>query len=159
MTWSLRLHNGDLVKGKGNSLAVIDGPHKVVQDLNAWFLEPYGTDPLNPEFGSFIDSEEGIVVSIDGRDRKLPDIYMELVIGEISRIIAAYMNRQYSRLRFESSVYQGSHTFKPNELIEDFGLDWQQVGDTLFVDVLLYLANGEDVQFEVPVVNNSEAIL
>lgn len=157
MTWSLRLDNGDLVKGKGNSLSVIRGPEKVAQDLFAWFLEPFGTDPLNPTLGSFIDAPEGSVVFVNNQELILPTNYRDLVISEVKRIIEAYRNRQYARIEVESGLYNGKFTLDENELINSFTVDWEQVTDTLYIDITLEMYSGDLIDLEIPVDNRSEA--
>lgn len=157
MTWSLRLQNGDLVKGKGNSLSVIRGPEKVAQDIFAWLLEPYGTDPLNPTLGSFIEAPEGSVVFVNNQEIILPSNYRDLVISEVKRILSVYRNRQNTRLEVESSLYGGKYTLDDNELINSFSVDWEQVTDTLYIDITLEMYSGDLIDLEVPVDNRSEA--
>lgn len=158
MTWSLRLSNGDLVKGKGNSLAVVTGPEKVAQDLFAWFLEPYGTDPLNPTLGSFIDYPEGMVVSLNGEEYVLPRNYRDLVVGEINRLISNYTRRQRIRIRLEAGLYDGKHTLQEDEVISDYEVIAEQVEDTLFISITLTFSDGDSVDLEIPVENRSEAL-
>ena len=121
MTWSLRIENGDLVKGPGNSISTITGSEKVVQDLMCHIREPYGTDPLNPDLGSFIyTEEEGTVIYANGVTTFLSDDYSEMVVSEIRRIIEQYQEKQMARLRSELQEYNGLYTFSDNEIVENF---------------------------------------
>lgn len=158
MTWSLRLLNGDLVKGNGNSLSTVTGPEKVAQDLFAWFLEPHGTDPLNPDLGSFIDHPEGVVVYLKGQEYVLPNNYADLVISEINRLLNEYVKRQGIRIRLEAGLYEGKTTFTENEIIDNYQVEYDQVEDTLFVNIYLSFSDGENVQLEIPLDNRSEAL-
>lgn len=158
MTWSLRLSNGDLVKGKGNSLSTVTGPDKVAQDLFAWFLEPYGSDPLNPNLGSFIDYPEGMVVNLNGEEYVLPKNYRDLVVSEINRLLTDYVRRQRVRIRLEAGLYDGKHTLQEDEIIGDYEVIAEQVEDTLFVNITLTFSDGDSVDLEIPVENRSEAL-
>ena len=158
MTWSLRLENGDLVKGPGNSIDTIMGPRKVVQDLICWIKEPYGSDPLNPELGSFIDiAEEGSVIYANGQANFFSDDYSEMVVSEISRIITEYQVKQMARLQIELQKYNGLYTFSQDELIENFNIYYQRDYDTLYVRVDLQMVSGDFFQFELPVQSPSTA--
>lgn len=158
MTWSLLLSNGDLTKGKGNSLSTVTGPEKVAQDLFARFLEPYGFDALNPTFGSFIDFPEGSVVNINGREQVLPKDYRDLVLSEISRLIDDYITRQRIRVRYESNLYNGKTTLTDDEIIANYEVSSAQLEDSLFVNIILTFGNGDNVNLEIPISNQSEVL-
>ena len=152
MTWSLRLENGDLVKGPGNNLETIEGPDKVVQDLLCWIREPYGTDPLNPELGSLIDvAEEGTVVFSNGITNFLPNDYSEMVVSEIRRIISGYQLTQMARLKTELHQYNGLYTFSDNEIIEDFNIMYQNDYDTVYITITLQMVSGDYYSVDIPV--------
>lgn len=159
MTWSLRLENGDLTKEAGSSLDIIQGPDKVIQDLLCWIKEPYGTDPLNPELGSFIDSgEEGTVLYANGEVGYFSNDYSQLVVSEIKRIINEYQLRQTTRLRLELQKYNGLYTFSDNELIERFNIFYQNNYDTVFITIDLEMVSGDLYRLEVPVAANSTVL-
>jgi hypothetical protein len=152
MTWSLRLENGDLVKGPGNNLETIEGPDKVVQDLLCWIREPYGTDPLNPELGSLIDvAEEGTVVFSNGITNFLPNDYSEMVVSEIRRILSGYQANQMARLKTELHQYNGLYTFSDNEIIEDFNIMYQNDYDTVYITITLQMVSGDYYSVDIPV--------
>lgn len=158
MTWSLRLFNGDIVKGPGNSIETVQGPSKTVQDLICWIREPYGTDPLNPELGSFIDiGEEGNSIYANEKLNIFDDDYSQMVVSEISRIINEYQVKQMSRLRIELQKYNGLYTFADNEIIENFNIYYQRDYDTLYVRVDLEMVSGDVLQFDIPVESPSTA--
>jgi hypothetical protein len=152
MTWSLRLENGDLVKGPGNNLDIIEGPDKVVQDLMCWIKEPYGTDPLNPELGSFIDiAEEGTVVFSNGITNFLPYDYSEMVVSEIRRIISGYQANQMARLKTELNQYNGLYTFSNDEIIENFNIMYENDYDTVYIMITLQMVSGDYYSVNIPV--------
>jgi len=152
MTWSLRLENGDLVRGSGNSLDTIMGQDKVIQDLFCWIKEPYGTDPLNPELGSFIEiGDESSGVLIDGTVSYFSNDYAEMVVSEIRRIINAYRTKQMARLRVELQQYNGLYTFTDSEIVERYNVFYESNYDILYVTVDLEMVNGDFYRLNVPV--------
>jgi hypothetical protein len=154
MTWSFRIVNGDLVKGPGNSIDIVTGPDKVVQDLMCHIKEPYGTDPLNPDLGSFIyTEEEGTVIYANGITNFLSDDYSEMVVSEIKRIIEAYQEKQMARLRAELQEYNGLYTFSDNEIIENFNIYYQNDYDTLYITIDLEMVSGDYFSIDVPIEN------
>lgn len=156
MTWSLYLNNGDIVKGSGNSLTRIQGAQKVVQDLICWIREPFGTNPMHPDIGTFIYSgEEGAVIQYGQDTIFLADDYSEMVVSEIARVTRAYQDRQVARLREETQEYDGLHTFQPDELLKSFNVYTNQLYDTLYVTIELFMYNGEGIQLDIPVMSSS----
>jgi hypothetical protein len=137
MTYSLLLKNGDLVKGHGNSLATIEGPGKVVQDLRLWLLEPLGTNPMSPSYGSLINGTEDTFHKVGQEAVFISADPLEKVLSEINRIIEAYLQQQLSRIEAEVVFYNGRHTFSAGEIIRDYDVQYEQVADQLHVDIVL----------------------
>ena len=133
MTWSLQVANGDLVKGKGNALQQIRGPEKVAQDVRASITEPYGSDPLNPTFGTFIDLPQGNFVEFQDNDDMVfsTEDYPTLIIDEVNRILENYQAAQLLRLKAEIDFYNGKHTFDENELVDSWEVSAEQVADDM----------------------------
>jgi hypothetical protein len=155
MTWSLQLKGGDLIKGRGNSLATITGSDKVQQDLTHWILTELGTDPFNPGYGSVIDYDADTIVStqVEGEVIYVPDSKLDLVVGEIDRIVERYQARQLSRIEQETVLYNGRHTFSSGEIIQDYQIEYEQVLDTLYIDIRLTLYNNQERAVELTVKN------
>lgn len=157
MTWSLRIFNGDLIKGLNNSLDTVRGSEKVVQDLICWIKEPIGSDPLNPDLGSFIDQGgEGETYLVRNEAVSLPSNYSDLVISEITRLIKDYQRKQSVNIENEMSQFGRIVTFQPDEIINDFKINYVQNYDTLYVSVNLKSVSGE-YMFNIPV--KSEAVI
>lgn len=149
MTWSFRLVNGDIAKGRKNSLAVTKGSDKVAQDLIAELREPMGTNPVTPSFGSLLEEEEGSTLDVGEQTFLLPPDYISLVISEAERIIGQYQERQFVRLRYETDLY-GAHSFDSDEIITDFQIDATQSGTILYLQIVLFMDNGEAVDLSIP---------
>lgn len=156
MTWSLKIKGGDLVKGKGNSLSTITSSDKVQQDLNHWILSELGSDPFNPGYGSVIDYESDSIVpfSASGEAIYVHDSKIDLVVSEIDRIIERYQARQLSRMEQESVLYNGRHTFNSGEIITDYEISYEQVLDTLYIDITLTLLDDQEKAIELTLKNN-----
>lgn len=149
MTWSLKLVNGDIAKGRNNSLATTKGSEKVVQDILAELREPFGTNPLTINFGSFLNEEEGTVVQLGNETLILPNSYPLLVVSEAERIISKYRRSQYLRLKMEIDMY-GTHTFTDDEIIDSFEVNYQQIDTVLYLEIILYMNSGRIIELPVP---------
>lgn len=142
MTYSLSLENGDLAKGVRNSLSTVRGAEKVAQDLQCWLLAPYGSDLLQPSYGSFIEYPEGSTVNVAGSAIALPSEVVSIVTSEVNRIVTAYQTIQRVRLEAEAATF-GRHTFSDDEIVADFNVETQQLLDTLYVNITLTMISGD----------------
>ncbi len=155
MTWSLRIFNGDLAKGYDNSLDVVWGSEKVIQDLICWIKEPIGTDPLNPQLGSFVDiGETGQTFIINNKMIDLPSDYQSLVISEIKRLIGEYQTIQQIRINQEVAQFGRVFTFEDDEIISNYNINYIVNYDTLYVTVDLETITGNQYSFNIPVQND-----
>jgi hypothetical protein len=117
-----------------------------------WIKEPYGTDPLNPELGSFIDiAEEGTVIFSNGTTNFLPLDYSEMVVSEIRRILFGYQSNQMARLKTELHQYDGQYTFSNDEIIEDFNITYQNDYDTVYITITLQMVSGDYYTVDLPI--------
>jgi len=155
MSWSLALVNGDLAKGPGGSLATVTDEYKVAQDLFCWLYHPFGTDPMNLSYGSFIDSPGGFSVNISGKTYYLPTNYADLVKSEINRILNAYTTHQRNKVNFQAQVYGGNVRLSPNEIVAGYTVDTQIVDQTLYVSINLTFTGGQQASLQIPLKNVS----
>jgi hypothetical protein len=153
MSWSLALVNGDLAKGPGGSLATVTDEYKVAQDLFCWLYHPFGADPMNPSYGSFIDSAGGFSVNIAGKAYFLPTNYKDLVVSEINRILAAYTTNQSTKIKFQGQIYRGNIRVSPNEIISSYAVDSQVIDQTLYVTINLTFSTGSQASLQLPLNN------
>lgn len=57
--YTLKIVDGDIaIRGDGNA-TVVSGAERVAQDLACWCMEPVGSDPMYPRFGSDLNSRIG----------------------------------------------------------------------------------------------------
>lgn len=156
MTWSLKISNGDLAKGYNNNLDIVRGSEKVVQDLICWIREPIGTDPINPELGSFISNgAEGETYLVKNSMIVLPDDYSQLVVSEINRLIQQYQTSQTAKLEREISNFGRVISFDQDEIINKFDINYIENYDTLYVSVNLETINGQVYVLNLPVKSNA----
>jgi hypothetical protein len=59
---SAQLINGDLALKPNGEVQTVTGRQRLVQELSCWILEPVGTDPAYPNFGSTLTSLVGSAV-------------------------------------------------------------------------------------------------
>jgi hypothetical protein len=156
MTWSLRILNGDLAKGYDNSIDTVWGSDKVIQDLMCWIRQPIGTDPMNPELGTFIEiGEAGQTFVINNQMVDLPSDFSQMVLSEIRRVISAYQLDQGTRARDEIAQFGRVVTFQDDEIIGNFTVNYTENYDTLYVTISIDTITGESYTLNVPVQNDA----
>lgn len=150
MSWSFQLKNGDLNFAGPGGFATVTGQQKLVQDLKDWLLEPRGSDPFHPDYGSILDggiASDGTV--IEGSIGSVITSESLLTIeSEIRRVLGAYQQVQIQRLQRESALYNGLNTFSAGEILSSID-DVQviQVGDTILVTVFITTGDGNAISF------------
>lgn len=153
MSWSFQIKNGDLTFAGPGGFATVSGTNKLVQDLRHWLLEPRGTDPMHPEFGSTLDGGEladgTVVASTIGGLFTTDDLLA--IESEIRRILNAYQLIQAQRLTRETMQFGGKNTFSAGEILRTVNdVKVEQLGDTAVVTIAITTANGNNLQFIQP---------
>jgi hypothetical protein len=153
MSWSFQIKNGDLTFAGPGGFATVSGTNKLVQDLRHWLLEPRGTDPMHPEYGSTLDGGEladgTIVASTIGGLFTTDDILA--IESEIRRILNAYQLIQAQRIGRETIQFAGKNTFSAGEVLRTINdVKVEQMGDTAVVTIEITTANGDNLQFAQP---------
>lgn len=153
MTWSFHVKNGDLNFAGPGGFATVTGQQKLVQDLKNWLLEPRGTDPFHPDYGSVLDGG----VMPDGREvvstiGSTIDGEAQLNIeAEVRRILTSYQQIQLDRINRESVVYGGKNTFSNGEIlasIQDVVIT--HYGDTIMAQCVIRTGSGDAISFVQP---------
>ena len=148
------MKNGDLSLSGPGGFAAVTGQNKLVQDLKHGLLEPRGSDPFHPEWGSTLDGGElsdGTVVasSIGGLFTGEDLLSVE---AEIRRVLNAYQASQAQRLGRETTQYGGKNTFSAGEILRTVNdVDIRQLGDVAVATVSLTTASGSLLTFNQPV--------
>lgn len=97
-TW--KISESDVsVRGDG-WLNELKGYERVAQEMSCWLLEPVGTDPLYPNFGSRLSEMVGSAIGSGTT---------EDVRAEVMRVLENYMS--YTRARIEESRTLDATTF------------------------------------------------
>lgn len=156
MSWSLRIHNGDLVLD-GISYGQVTGVNKLVQDLRCAILERMGTDDLHPAFGSLIDGgrmpDGAVVESMIGTTRW--NQMALLVESEIRRIASELQTRQAQRAENDKFTY-GRATQTTGEILSRISfVNLVQNQDTLQVNAGIVTASGNEAILDIPVTNDA----
>lgn len=154
MSWSLALRNGDLALG-GTQLATVTGSQKLVQDLRCALLEPMGTDPVHPSFGSLIDGgrrADGTVVPSPLGGNNWSRIALQIET-EIRRIADEHRQRQLTRAQSDQMIY-GRPTLDAGELlIEIVNIAMTQIQTTLLIQVTLQVGDETQHTIVIPIPN------
>ena len=154
MTYSLHIKNGDLNLGGPGGFAIVTGSQKLVQDLKNWLLEPRGTDPSHPEYGSVIDGgilPDGSVIS-SSIGSTIDDERLLEIETELRRVLLAYQQQQLDRLQAESIQYNGKNTFSPGEILYSVqSVDVSRFGNTVIARITILTSAGQQITFTQPV--------
>ena len=150
MSWSLRIHNGDL-DFNGSSFAIVTGPNKLVQDLKCWILEPRGDDPMHPDYGSLLDGgmllDRTMINSMLGQP--ISSIALVTIEAELRRILAGYQAQQQDRISRDSVRY-GKNTMSPGEILLSIEkIELSPVADTVFASIFIKTASGDSITFTI----------
>lgn len=152
MSWSLELRNGDLALG-GSRLGQVTGAQKLVQDLRCKILEPRGNDDMHTSLGSTIDG------GIDELGNDIASVigiadweYVSLRIqNEIRRITNEHQRVQLARAQDDRYRYGESTLLNTELLVDVTSIQFNQVADTLFVQVQLVTGQGDTIPVIIPI--------
>jgi len=132
----------------------VDGTNKLIQDLKNWMLEPKGTDPFHPSYGSILDGgvQEDGSYSASTIGNMLTSEDLMMIEGEIRRILRAYQRQQLDRLSRESVSYgRGKNTLSIGEILLSVNnVNVWQIGDTAIVEIHITTGSGNLVTFNQP---------
>jgi len=154
MSWSFQIRNGDLNWGGPGGFATVSGRQKLIQDLKNWILEPQGTDPFHPDFGSLLDGgvgPDGIEVDYLIGNTVSPEGMMTIE-AELRRILTAYQQQQSDRMSNDIIQYGGKNTFGLDEIllqVEDVKVENYQ--DVVLATITILTGSGNAVTFTTPV--------
>ena len=148
------MKNGDLSLSGPGGFAAVTGQNKLVQDLKHWLLEPRGSDPFHPEWGSTLDggqlSDGTIIASTIGGLFTGEDLLA--IEAEIRRILNAYQLLQAQRIGRETIQFSGKNTFSSGEVLRTVNdVDIKQLGDVAVANVQLTTAAGSLLTFNQPI--------
>jgi len=153
MTWSFHVKNGDLNFAGPGGFATVTGQQKLVQDLKNWLLEPRGTDPFHPDYGSVLDGG----VMPDGTEAistiggLVTGEAMLNIEAEIRRVLVGYQQMQFDRINREHAQYGGRNTFSNGEILASVqDVIISQVGDTVLAQCVIRTASGDAISFIQP---------
>lgn len=145
---------GDLSLSGPGGFATVTGTQKLIQDLRDWILEPRGTDPDHPEYGSVLDG--GTLPDGSVLDSPVGSILDSSVLlnmeSEIRRVLTAYQQQQLARIQRESALYNGKNTFAPGEILYSVnGVTVEQYVDVAIATISITTSSGQVVPFNVPI--------
>jgi hypothetical protein len=151
MSWSLQVQNGDLAFGSGQ-MATVTGGQKLVQDLACDILEPMGTDPMHPSFGSTIDggTQPDGTVSQGMIGTPNDALAASFIYAEIQRICLDYQQRQSARNATDVATYGKSTLTADEALLSVTNVKVNQVADKLLVSATLKTGLGS-LSLDIPV--------
>ena len=150
MTWSYAIVNGDLSFAGPGGYATVSGQSKLLQDLRNWLLEPRGTDPIHPDYGSTLDG--GTLPDGSSADSVIGELMTSANLltleSEVRRVLAAYQQQQLDRITSEAALYNGKNTFSASEILASVDdVNIQTVADMVFIQCVITTADGDQTSF------------
>lgn len=140
--YGFKLSGGDIaVRGDGN-VSTVTGHERIKQELACWLLEPIGTDPLYPRFGSSLNELIG---------SPMIEEYTSRVRREVQRVVANYI--EYQKNQMNDDMLKGETVYLSNWQDSDIissvqSIRLNAVADDLHVRVELNTVGGETVVVE-----------
>lgn len=137
---SVCIRNGDVVLTSNGDMTVLKGRDKLIQDLTFWLLEPIGTDPANPYFGSKLPDLVGTGINSSSKT---------VVETEVRRVLSNFVAYQTRSIQ-DLSLRGGSvaKIYSPAEVVREIiSVDVVTIRDAAVVKIHLRTANAADVIF------------
>lgn len=146
---SFQLKDGDLDLGGGRQCVLAAGGDKLNQDLALLMMEPLGTSPLAPNYGSLLPDMVG---SAD------PDVMAIQVEAEVSRLLSNYQASQFERLR-EARDNGDLNLWAKDELLNSIDSVASSVNlDTVVVTCTVRTASGADAALTLQVTSDGVTV-
>jgi phage baseplate assembly protein W len=141
MSKSLALVGGDLAI-QNRSFQTVSGKDKLFQDLKCQILEPLGSDPATPTYGSTIEDTIGGVTT--------PELLLNLK-AELTDLLERYQSDQLEKIQEEIIRYSGQTTLDPDEVVKSIdAIDIVQSFDTIILRITITTIGDTQFQFILP---------
>lgn len=152
MSKSFSLINGDLQIGTSRSYNIVSGKQKLLQDLQLWFTERIGDDPILSTYGSNLD---GGIINGEVQESFIGRVGTPIAINEIRisvlDLIQQYQQMQFSKMQDEALLYNGANTLDIDEVVDGIdSVEIAQVGTLVLVQVVLTTLGGSAIKLTVP---------
>lgn len=152
MSWSFEIKSGDLnLVANGAGASVVTGKDKTFQDLRHSILEPIGSDPMHPQYGSLLDG--GRLPNGDVADSFIGQTSLSImdIKEEIARNVQSYIDAQHKRIDSDVQTF-GRTTLQDSEIVEAItSIDDKMYGDKLIVQVRLLMRSSGTITITQPV--------
>lgn len=152
MSKSLAIVGGDL-SIQNRAYQTVSGKDKLIQDLRNWILEPLGTDPATPNFGTRLD---GVVSDTEEFSGVIGGMITQQIIDELKAeiidMLETYQALQIAKMQSEVVTYDGQTTLDPDEVIQSIdSIDAVQAADTIIIQIVLTTFSASSIQITIPV--------
>lgn len=135
MSYSLALNESGDLQLSGNSLTIVVGVDKLIQDASVWLKENFRIDRFHPNYGSLLDSYVGRIMD-DSAEMEIK--------SEVLRVLGNYQALQSRAFKKDPAL------FSADELLSEVK-DVRVVTsyDRLYVDVELETVSGRSVGIDL----------
>lgn len=152
MSKSLAVVGGDLAI-QSRAYQVVTGKDKLIQDLRSWILEPLGTDPATPSFGTRL---EGVLTDTEDFAGVIGGALTQQIVdglqAELLDMLNTYQTLQVTKMQEEVVQYDGQTTLDPDEVIQSIdSVQAVVAADTILLQITLTTFSSNSLQITVPV--------
>lgn len=152
MSKSLAVVGGDLAI-QSRAYQTVTGRAKLIQDLRCWILEPLGTDPATPDFGTRL---EGVLTNTEEYAGVIGAALTSQLVNELQTELLdqllRYQALQVSKMQDDVVRYDGQTTLDPDEVIQSVdGVDAVVDGDTILIQITLTTFASTSLTITIPV--------
>jgi hypothetical protein len=152
MSKSLAVVGGDLAI-QSRAYKTVTGRAKLIQDLRSWVLEPVGTDPATPDFGTRL---EGVLTDTEDYAGVIGGALTSQIVNELQtelyEQVLRYQQLQVTKMQDEVVRYDGQTTLDPDEVIQSVdGVDAVIDGDAILVQITLTTFASTSLTITIPV--------
>jgi hypothetical protein len=151
MSTSLALQNGDLAIN-GRTYATVSGKDKLFQDLRCELLEPLGSDPATPGFGTSLNGIISGTTEIPGviGGYTTASLILDLK-AEFADLLERHQTLQLQTIQDDMVAYNNQTTLDPDEVIQSIdSIDAITSGDTIIVRITLTTIGDRSFSLTMP---------
>lgn len=138
-----KIVDGDLAVGGDGSIALVEGADRIRQELSLWLLEPVGTDPVYPKFGSELWGYIGAPAFEDN---------IAFIRAEVVRVVENFIETQQNQMLADKQRYSNEQfleMWKDDDVISSLNsVVVSAANDTVNVIISLTTVAGASVVVE-----------
>lgn len=136
--YTLEIKDGDLVIGAGGIPQTVSGRSMLQQELGSRLIEPVGSDPFHPSYGSTLHENIGAAVTTSTKSA---------IRSEVASVVQSYIDYQGRRIR--DAALSGERQYSSSDIIQSVdSIDVDISRDTVSVAIKITTMDGAQTVIE-----------